>query len=925
MNLMENTCQILLKRRALSYARRKLRLRPNERLSVKIRNKIKSFLKPIQPVVVIPPTRRIGRTEGPLVSIIIPVYNKLELTQLCLKAISANTEYLNYEIIVVDNASSDGTTEFLKQLANDKIKPLFCAENRGFGDACNEGATVAKGSYLLFLNNDTEPQPGWLSSLVDLAEARPECGAVGSKLVYPDGRLQEAGGIVFSDGNAWNYGRGQNPNFEAFNFVREVDYCSGASLLVRRSLWDAVGGFDGRYAPAYYEDTDLCFAARKQGFKVYYQPKSVVIHHEGQTAGTELQSGCKRFQIENHTKFLEKWSKELLSQCKNDPTNVFKASGRSAEKSILVVEPLLPHFDRASGSKRIFLILGLLKELNCHVTFIARNPQLEENYKPILENMGIEVYAGDPAAMKAAESHLENVPPINYQALLQTHKFDYAIIGFWDITMHYLPIIRRFSPSTCIIVNTVDVHFLREIREAELKGSDELMKEAQYRKFWEISVYRLADRLWVVTPKDKEVLEEYIQDVPIDVVPNIHAVSESIQEYERTSDLLFIGNFNHPPNLDAVLNFHERIFPQIISEEPDIQLYIVGNNPPPEVCELASERVIVTGYVEDLAPYLESARISINPLRFGAGMKGKIGEALSFGVPVVSTTVGAEGMGLEDGVDALIADSDADFAQAVLRLYRDKELWARLARNGKARVSEWSPEAVKSKLKTIISNPCPPKESKLVSIIVNAGNQVRSTKACIESVIRNTNMPYELVVVNNGRDKNKDAFLGELEQQWALNPESVSPFCRTIKVIRHESQVGYSDAVNSGIEASNGEYLLLLDNTFRFDETFLRRLLSRADVDVRIGIVTLASNRMKRRFVTCRYVSVCLGRDAPNSKYSTANVPCMLLKRMVLDKAIRFDGKLISKKSAQRDLITRVAEAGFLIADDRGCFADEQS
>ena len=166
----------------------------------------------------------------------------------------------------------------------------------------------ATGAHLVLLNNDTEPQPGWLEALLAIGE-RPDTGAVGAKLVYPDGRLQEAGGIVFADASGWNYGRGGDPDDPRYAFVREVDYCSGACLLVPRAVWDAVGGFDERYAPAYYEDTDLCFAVRERGLKVVYQPAAVIVHHEGATAGTDTASGFKRHQVVNRERFREKWAR----------------------------------------------------------------------------------------------------------------------------------------------------------------------------------------------------------------------------------------------------------------------------------------------------------------------------------------------------------------------------------------------------------------------------------------------------------------------------------------------------------------------------------------------------------------------------------------------------------------------------------------
>lgn len=676
-----------------------LEIEPENKLAKEYLNKIQNNGDIKDEVSNLQSNKELVKHASPMVSIIIPVWNNLELTHNCLKSILLNTRDSDYEIIFVDNGSTDGARDYLKNLDYKEIKKIFLDQNIGFVGACNSGARLASGKYLLFLNNDTEVQKDWLKALVDFAETTPDCGAVGSKLIYPDGRLQEAGGIIFSDGNGWNYGRGMDPEDPKFNYVREVDYCSGAALMVKKELWDTIGGFDERYAPAYYEDTDLCFEISKHGFKVYYQPKSVVIHHEGKTAGVDLQSGYKKYQAINREKFISKWSYELKKQLPNDHKNIFKAANRGIRRNILVIDCFLPIFDRASGSLRIFHILKILKEMKFHISFIARDGSMEDYYRPILENMGIEVYAGDPLVMKAAGYIIDSKKNIPYETLLKERKYEYALIEFWHVAEYYLPIIRKYSPETKIIIDTVDIHFVREIREAELKKDRVLKNKAQLNKEKEITIYRKTDRLWVVTENDKKAIKDYVGHIPIDVIPNVHLSREEEKNYEDTSDLLFIGNFNHPPNYDAIQYFCHDIYPLILKKLPDVKLYIVGNNPPSDILSLSSDKIIVTGYVKELSPYLKRARLSVNPLRYGAGMKGKIGEAFSWGLPVVTTSIGAEGMGLIDGVDALIADSAEDFGQKVVLLYEDKELWKKLSINGKKKVEiEWSLQSVMKRL-----------------------------------------------------------------------------------------------------------------------------------------------------------------------------------------------------------------------------------
>jgi len=245
-------------------------------------------------------------TSSPIISVVIPIFNKALYTYNCLLSLIACDTEISKEVIIINNASRDETGNLLQQLQG-AFKIINNEENQGFVLACRQGGAIAKGEFILFLNNDTQVTPGWLSNMINLIDDDPKIGITGSKLIYPDGRLQEAGGIIFNDASGWNYGRLQDPTNPQFNQSREVDYCSGASLMIRQDLWHQLGGFDVRYAPAYYEDTDLCFAARDAGYKVFYCHNSEVIHHEGITAGTDIGSGYKAYQAINKKKFQAKW------------------------------------------------------------------------------------------------------------------------------------------------------------------------------------------------------------------------------------------------------------------------------------------------------------------------------------------------------------------------------------------------------------------------------------------------------------------------------------------------------------------------------------------------------------------------------------------------------------------------------------------
>lgn len=220
-----------------------------------------------------------------------------------------NTLDVEYEIIIADDVSNDETIKIKDYVQN--ITVIRNEKNLGFLLNCNNAAKYARGEYLHFLNNDTQVEENWLSSLVQLIESDEKIGMVGSKLVYPDGRQQEAGGIIWNDASGWNFGRLDDPSKPEYNYVREVDYISGASILLSKKLWLEIGGFDERYVPAYYEDSDLAFEVRNHGYKVMFQPKSVVVHFEGISHGTDTNTGIKSYQIKNKEKFIEKWKDEL--------------------------------------------------------------------------------------------------------------------------------------------------------------------------------------------------------------------------------------------------------------------------------------------------------------------------------------------------------------------------------------------------------------------------------------------------------------------------------------------------------------------------------------------------------------------------------------------------------------------------------------
>jgi O-antigen biosynthesis protein len=612
------------------------------------------------------------------VSIVIPVFNKAEFTLNCLHSLLKEIDLRRTQIIVVDNASTDRTAEILSQFS-DLIRVISNEENRGFVDACNQGAAAARGEFLVFLNNDTEVLPGWLNPLEETAEQRPSVGAVGSLLLYPDNSIQEAGAIVWRNGEAHHYGWGGSPDDRRFNFAREVDYCSAASLLIRKNVFNELGGFDRRFAPAYYEDVDLCFGVRSLGYKVMYQPASRLVHYEGVTAGADTSKGIKQFQIVNREKFVAKW-REVLEhdQLPKKLERLTEASDRNRDwPRIIVFDERIPTPDRDAGSLRMFLILKTLAKWS-HVIFVPMNRPKEDDYERALWKEGI-----------------ETADAVDYRRLLRNKNVKTAIVSRPGPAAALIHRIRRTNPRVRVVFDMVDTHFVRLQREYEVSRNAHARTEAQrYRKL-ESRLARASDLVWCASPEDKEVMEREVPGSRIEVVSTIHELRDGGKPFVDRQDLLFIGNLAHRPNEDAILFFIRGIYPRIRQAFPNMRLDIIGDNPSPEIIAYNSEEVRVRGYVPDVGPFLRERRVFVAPLRFGAGIKGKIGESMSYGLPVVTTTMGAEGFGLVNAHNAMIADTPEDFAAAVARLYSEKELWQMLAANSQQHIKKnFTPDVI---------------------------------------------------------------------------------------------------------------------------------------------------------------------------------------------------------------------------------------
>jgi glycosyltransferase involved in cell wall biosynthesis len=255
------------------------------------------------------------------------------------------------------------------------------------------------------------------------------------------------------------------------------------------------------------------------------------------------------------------------------------------------------------------------------------------------------------------------------------------VLSRCDFARKHIANARQYAPQSRIIFDTVDLHFLRDSREAELTQDTSAKRTAEDKRQQEYEIVDQADEAWVVSSVEQELLRQARPDKSIEIVSNIVDVPGSQTPFSLRRDFLFIGNFQHKPNVDAVLFFTKEIHPAVKRHLPNAKFYVIGDKAPPEVVALASEDIVVTGRQPDVERYFDNVKLSIAPLRWGAGVKGKINQSMSFGVPVVGTSIAVEGMTLIDREDVMVADEPNDFAKALIELYESEELWKRLSQN----------------------------------------------------------------------------------------------------------------------------------------------------------------------------------------------------------------------------------------------------
>lgn len=602
---------------------------------------------------------------APDVSVIVPAHNKVKVTYAGLCGLLLAWNKATFEVIVVDDASTDETAGL-----EDLVEGITVIHNetaQRFIKACNAGVATARGKYVVLLNNDTEPTVGWLDELIAAFGRFDKVGLVGSRLLYPDGRQQEAGGIIWGSGDPWNYGRLQNPWEPRFSYARQADYVSGAAMMTTRAIWDQVGGLSAYLEPMYFEDTDFAFKIREAGLTTWYIPSSVVYHYEGLTSGTDTGSGFKRYQEVNRPKFKRRWAHAFkdFSKVGTEPD---LEKDRGILGRVLFIDYTTPTPDRDAGSYAALQEIRLVQSLGYKVTFLPENLAYMGSYTEELQKMGVEVIVAP--FMRSLDEFLD----------ARAAEFDAFYITRYHVMNNVAPRIRRLVPDARIIMNGADLHYLRLLRKGMAENDRAQIEAARKVRDEELTAMQTANLVLSYNTTEHSVIDVLSEGrVKVMTCPWVLDLPATVPPREGRAGLSFLGSFQHHPNVEGIDWFLAQVMSRLEHDRPDIRLSIYGSRMPDKFKKLASDTIDPVGFVEDVADAYDRHLVFVAPLLSGAGIKGKVLSALAHGIPCVLSPVAAEGIGLRDGEDCLITRTPAEWIDAIIRLHDDAGLWQQVS------------------------------------------------------------------------------------------------------------------------------------------------------------------------------------------------------------------------------------------------------
>lgn len=616
------------------------------------------------------------RTEAPQVSIVLVFYQQAHLSYLCLQSLLEFAD-VSYELIIVDNNSTDGTSQLLDKIGNAKI--IRNTENLGFVKAVNQAGEAATGKYILLLNNDALIEKNTLSNALRVIDEDETVGAVGAKIKLLDGSMQEAGSIIWNDGSCLGYGRGKSPEDYEFMFQRDVDYCSGAFLLFRRSTFNSLNGFDLDYAPAYYEESDFCIRLQKQGLRIVYVPTSQITHYEFASSGG--MEGAKKLQVEHQQVLCAKHADFLAERFKNDGSNVLRARTRNDFPNILVIDDRVPYPSLGAGYPRCSNLLWELSELDFNIgLYPLQFP--EENW--------IDVYQTLPNNFEVILNRGRN----ELQSFLEERRNYYQFVVVsrvhnMEFFNHCLSLDPDLLGETKIIYDAEAVVAPREILRMKFIGKAMTTEDQEELIDKELEQSRLAEKIVAVSSNEAEIFRQHGYSDTV-VLGHTIASKPGSNGFAQRNNLLFVGALRDEgsPNVDSLLWFLINVFPILEQAIPGIELNVVGDNSAPSLATTNKDNIHFTGRLDSIEEMYNSCRVFIAPTRFAAGIPHKIHEAAAKGLPSVTTALLAQQLGWQDGKELLVADTPEAYAAQCIKLYQDERLWQDVRDAGLTAIAE---------------------------------------------------------------------------------------------------------------------------------------------------------------------------------------------------------------------------------------------
>jgi O-antigen biosynthesis protein len=601
----------------------------------------------------------------PLVSIIVCAQHGYEPALRCLHRIATHRPAASFEVILIDDACGDPEMRKLTRIPGLRIETEAAAI--GYAQCCNRAADLALGEYLHFLSDLILVHDGWLDSLLIAFETRADCALVGPKLLLPNGRLQAAGGVVWRDGSAWHFGHGDDPSRADYCYLRETDYCPGMAIVTRRALFTRLGRFTVTDTTAQCEDVDLAFKVRASGARVYFQPVALASQV---TDGDASAEGLGRKQLENAHAIRASWANVLEAEHRTYDNRVRIARERlKPRRTLLILDQYVPTPDRDAGSRSVWDIITTLVADGWNIKFWPHTLWYEPGYTERLQALGVEVVYGKENSDRFS-AFLEELGP-SLAAVLINRPL---------IAKEYLSQVRR-HPRAKVLYYGHDIHYLRLRAQARVlgirpNGEQRLMSRLEPR------IWKLSDV--VLYPSDSEVVEVRAKapgiearQIPLLAFDRFGPPREG-KRFERPK-LLFVAGSGHRPNRDAAQWLMHEVLPLLKRSGLSFELTIVGSHVE-ELQRFASSDIQILGAVSDdrLNELYLASDLALLPLRYGAGVKGRVVEALRWGLPLVTTPAGAQGLSGIERILPICADP-AQFAEQIQYLLTNPTQYERIS------------------------------------------------------------------------------------------------------------------------------------------------------------------------------------------------------------------------------------------------------